>query len=563
MKKRFLSVILATAMVSSLLSGCGAKETATSSANNAAVTSTAVTEEGSTSEEPITFTYFHGDGKDSTWDNTVGNAVTAATGVSLDISYPIDNGGEPKEYIALMIAEDKYPDLVFAKGSAIDLYDAGAYIDMRPLIEEYGPNIKKMYGDEFEKLRWSTEDDGIYQLSFEGVDETILTAKGPAQIQYAVLKENDWKYPTTIPEYEKMIKDYLAAHPTTDDGLERIGITISASDWHWMITLGNPAGFIADTQQDNGQLLVDENFNVTYKHVTPEEKEYFQWLNRMYNEGILDPNFATQTDDDYIAKVSSGRVVAILDAAWHFNKCNRALISEGKMDQTYCSIPVTLREGQKSPMLQRQGLIVGQGIGITKDCKDPVRAVKFLDYICSDEGAMLYRWGVEGENYFLDDNGMPYRTAEEVEKANSDPDYGKKTGIGMYAFPIYGDGAYSESGIPYTPVTKDSIIKEYNDMEKEACAAWGVEMLIDIYPQADEFPTPEYSPLWAYTKTSEMEAKEDDLNDIAWKGLVKAVMCSEAEFEGCWNEMVNNLEDAGLREFEKTYTDWLADKMGR
>ena len=32
-------------------------------------------------------------------------------------------------------------------------------------------------------------------------------------------------------------------------------------------------------------------------HVTDEEKEYFKWLCRMYNEGILDPNFAcfTQT----------------------------------------------------------------------------------------------------------------------------------------------------------------------------------------------------------------------------------------------------------------------------
>lgn len=34
-----------------------------------------------------------------------------------------------------------------------------------------------------------------------------------------------------------MIKSYLAAHPKTEDGLDMIGITMSASDWHWMITL--------------------------------------------------------------------------------------------------------------------------------------------------------------------------------------------------------------------------------------------------------------------------------------------------------------------------------------
>ena len=51
-----------------------------------------------------------------------------------------------------------------------------------------------------------------------------------------------------------------------------------------------------------------------------------------------------------------------------------------------------------------QGLQVGYGLAITKDCEDPVRAIKFLDYLCSDEGAVLYKWGVEGENYFVDEN---------------------------------------------------------------------------------------------------------------------------------------------------------------
>ena len=122
-----------------------------------------------------------------------------------------------------------------------------------------------------------------------------------------------------------MIKSYLAAHPKTEDGLDMIGITMSASDWHWLITLSNPAGFIADAAPDNGQWLIDDDYTVHLKTVTPEEKEYFRWLCRMYNEGILDPNFATQTDDDYIAKVASGRVVALTDSEWHYSQCETAL----------------------------------------------------------------------------------------------------------------------------------------------------------------------------------------------------------------------------------------------
>lgn len=276
-------------------------------------------------------------------------------------------------------------------------------------------------------------------------------------------------------EYEALIKKYLEAHPTTDDGLETIGITMSASDWHWMITLGNPAGFIADAAPDNGQWVIDENYNCYYKHTTPEEKEYFQWLCRMYDEGILDPNFATQTHDDYIAKLSSGRVVAITDAEWDYNQAQQVLIADGKVDKTYCGLPVTLREDQKAPALLYQGLQVGWGIGITKSCEDPVRAIKFLDFLCSDEGAVLHKWGVEGVNYFLDENGMRYRTQEEIDASNSDPDYGKKTGVGNYTgFPIYGDGSEDENGNPYTTITRQSVIAEYNEEQLAACEAWGL-----------------------------------------------------------------------------------------
>ncbi len=513
-------------------------------------------------EEPITFEYYNADGRNDVWDNPVGNAITEATGVSLKITYPVSSTGDPAEDIALMIAEDKYPDLIYAKQAVTNLYEAGALIDMTDLIEEYGPNIKKMYGDEFEKLKWGSGDEGIYQLSYAGVGQQTLTSGGTCQIQFAVLAENDYKYPTTIEEYEKMIKDYLAAHPTDEEGLDMIGITMSASDWHWMITFGNPAGFIADAQPDNGQWLVDENNNVTYKHASDDEKEYFRWLSRMYDEGILDPNFATQTDDDYIAKLASGRVVAITDAMWHYAQAEQVLKADGKVDKTYCGLPVTLRADQKAPSLMYQGLQVGYGLGITKSCEDPVRAIKFLDYLCSDEGARLYKWGIEGENYEIDENGNWYRPQEEIDRANSDPDYAKNTGIGNYTgFPIYGDGAVDENGKPYTPITRETVAAEYNEAQKAACEAWGVDMLIDIFPQPDEFETPEYSPLWAYATPQEIVDLQNRLDEIAWPAMVKAVTDPVDDFDANWDAMIQSLKDNGLDEANQLETEFLASKL--
>lgn len=568
MKRKVVSLMLVSAMVAGMLAGCGSDsgsskgESSTETGSAAEASSSGETADDADDKSPITFEYFNADGKNGNWDNPVAKAITEATGVTLDVSYPVASQGDAKEDIALMIANDEYPDMIYAKGSATDLYQAGALIDMTDLIEKYGPNIKKMYGAEMEKLKWSQDDPGIYQLSYAGVNQKTLTTGGSCQIQWAALKENDYKYPKTLDEYEKMIKSYLAAHPKTEDGLDMIGITMSASDWHWMITLGNPAGLIADASPDNGQWIIDDEYNVHYKHVTDEEKEYFKWLCRMYNEGILDPNFATQTDDDYIAKVASGRVVAITDAEWHYSQCEATLVADGKVDQTYVGLPVTLREDQVEKALLYQGTTVGWGIGITKSCEDPVRAIKFLDYLCSDEGQILYHWGIEGENYFLDDDGQPYRTDEEVAKAQSDPDYAKNTGIDNYTgFPIYGTGSYSEDGFPYTPTTKESVIANYNTAEKEGCEAMGFEMLTDMFAQPEEFDLLPYSALWAYQQPQELAEKQTILDEIAWPGLVKCVTGTEDEFDANWESMVQELTDNGLADAEEAMTEFLATKL--
>lgn len=568
MKRKVVSLMLVSAMVAGMLAGCGSDSgsskggSSTETGSAAEASSSGETADDADDKSPITFEYFNADGKNGNWDNPVAKAITEATGVTLDVSYPVASQGDAKEDVALMIANDEYPDMIYAKGSATDLYQAGALIDMTDLIEKYGPNIKKMYGAEMEKLKWSQDDPGIYQLSYAGVNQKTLTTGGSCQIQWAALKENDYKYPKTLDEYEKMIKSYLAAHPKTEDGLDMIGITMSASDWHWMITLGNPAGLIADASPDNGQWIIDDEYNVHYKHVTDEEKEYFKWLCRMYNEGILDPNFATQTDDDYIAKVASGRVVAITDAEWHYSQCEATLVADGKVDQTYVGLPVTLREDQVEKALLYQGTTVGWGIGITKSCEDPVRAIKFLDYLCSDEGQILYHWGIEGENYFLDDDGQPYRTDEEVAKAQSDPDYAKNTGIDNYTgFPIYGTGSYSEDGFPYTPTTKESVVANYNTAEKEGCEAMGFEMLTDMFAQPEEFDLLPYSALWAYQQPQELAEKQTILDEIAWPGLVKCVTGTEDEFDGNWETMVQELTDNGLADAEEAMTEFLATKL--
>ena len=541
--KRIGAMVLAASLTAGILSGCSAKE------------KSQIGEDG-----VLELEFYNADGEEDPWTNPVAQAITDATGVRLKIDYPV---AAQDMKVALMIAEQNFPDLIYAKGDAASLIDAGALLDMTDLIEQYGPNIKKMYGDEFDKLKYSEEDPSIYQLSSYAMGGTVYKHSGTAQIQWAVLKENDYKVPRTLDELETMIKAYMKAHPTTESGLSTIGFTLSAADWHWMITLGNPAGYIADGQPDNGQWIIGEDFHAMYKLRSDAEREYFRWLNRMYNEGILDPEFATQTHEDYIAKIASGRVVALFDTDWDYQDAEKVLKADGKLDKTYAPLPVSISEDVKCPSLMSQGLVTGQGVGITTACKYPVEAIKFLDFLCSDEGQILTQWGIEGINYFVDENGKRYRTQEEIDYNNSDKDYQKKTGVGFYSypFPTYGDGVTDTTGNTYTKASKDAVIAEYDAEQKAACEAWSVELLTDIFPQPSEFAIPEYPPVWAYIKPAELDDIGNKLDEVAWSGLITCVIGKPEQFDANFDSMIASLESIGMSRAEEILTELIMEKV--
>ena len=554
--KKLCTLLLTFSLAAGILSGCGGK------GRDASETAGSSGSEGSSESGDgiIELTFYNADGQEDPWTDPVALALTEKTGVKLKTEYPVSSDDQK---VALMIAEQNYPDMIYAKGDAGSLIDAGALFDMTDLIEQYGPNIKKLYGDEFDKLKYSKDDPAIYQLSSYAVGGTNYKHSGNAQIQWAVLKENNYEVPKTLDEFEKMLKAYMAAHPATEDGMETIGITLSTSDWHWMITLGNPAGYIAEGAPDNGQWLIDENYNAVYKFRSEKVREYFKWLNRMYNEGVLDHEFATQTHEDYIAKISTGRVLSLFDTDWDYADGEKILKADGKIDKTYCGIPLTVDAGTKAPSLMYQGLTTGQGVGITTACKDPVAAIKYLDFLCSDEGQVLVNWGIEGTNYFLDEEGHRYRTQEEIDESNSNKDYKKNTGVGFhnYPFPCYGNGVMDATGSSYTTVSAEAVMAEYDEEQKAGCEAWGVELLVDIYPQASEFETPKYSAIWAYTKPVEFDEIGNKLDEIAWSALISCVIGSEADFDASYDKMISDLESTGMGEAEQMLTEIVKEKV--
>ncbi|WP_138493319.1 ABC transporter substrate-binding protein [Paenibacillus pinistramenti] len=545
-----------------LLSGCGGGNN-----NNASNASSNGSNASATDDtSPITFSFFGADTSPN-WNNMqddVGKEITAKTGVTIDAEYDVGSGGGQSK-IALMAASGQYPDLIYSKGELSKLVDAGAVIDLTDLIDKYAPHIKALMQDSMNRLKYSNEDQSIYQIPTNvGVDNQYFDATGGFEVQLRVLKELGYPQIKTLDDYENVLKQYVAKHPTTD-GQPTIPLTLNADDWKIMITVTNPA-FIATGAPDDGEYYVNpETYDAMLHYKRSEEKEYFRWLNKMYNEGLLDKDTFVQKDDQYQAKISSGRVLGLISQEWEYQNAENALKTAGKDDYTYGHFPVQVDSSTQDHEMQSVGLD-GYGIAITTACKDPVRAIKFIDWLASDEGQVLRNWGVEGKQYTVDANGQRVIPAEvQDRKVNDANNFAKETGVGLYNVfgPHYGDGVKDSSGNYYTTNFPDQIVASYSQSEKDALKAYSATTWKDLFPSEKDLPVKDWGALYnmAVPTDGDYQVIYQKTQDIIRKRIPEAVLAKPADFDKVYDAFLAELDKAGAKDMEAEYTELVKKRV--
>jgi putative aldouronate transport system substrate-binding protein len=508
---------------------------------------------------PITFTFFNLDAtEDMPFSDPVALEITKMTGVTLAVDRPV--GGD-QQAIPLMIASGQYPDLIFAKGNLGLLIEAGAIIPLDDLIEKRGKYIKELYGDLLSRLRNTTEDPHIYNVGTYPVKNGIWTTDGTMQIQHAVLKDLGYPQMRTLSDYELAIKSYLQKYPVIN-GQRTIGLSLLIDTWQWYIDLSNPSCFLLGFP-DDGQWVVDQNtLEAYYKFLHPEAKEFYRWLNRMNSEGILDPESFTQKEDVWKAKIAAGRVLGISYPNWGYGDARSSLINDNMPERTYAYLPVTINENYKASSLMDPGFSGGWGIAISSSCKDPERAFEFLDWFCSEEAQKLVNWGIEGANYQIID-GKRVVPDEEQRRADSDPDYSKKTGVGRWAYPFpqRGRGYIDSTGNFITRDSPETIIKNYLPVEKETLAAYGAQMWTDLFPSTESLGISRHGQAWQYTLPPDLNAKVTEADDYMKNALANIVLGRPFNFENAWQKIVQDLRAMGIEEANRALTQLVKDKV--
>lgn len=555
MKKKGRVIAMVLLIISMLLmTACSNNSKSTSSSSTK--TSTKTSTKSTDSTKPVTFTLYDAD-PNANWNNMkgqVGKAITKATGVTLKASFAV--GGTDK--VGLIASSGSYPDFIIPKGSASKMVDAGAMINLKPLIDKYAPHIKKMIGPYMNRLKYSAKDQSIYFLpTYNAVNQTTFDAGGPFELQNVAVQEAGYPQIKTLKQYESVISQYVKKHPTIN-GKPTIGLSLEGSDWRFLITVTNPA-FMVTGLPDDGEFYINPKTDkATFHDMMPNEKAYFQWLNHMNANGLLDPQSFVQTYDQYQAKIASGRVVALADQSWDFGSAVSTLKGSGMSNRVYGHYPVTLNSSYKRADFQSAGFPGGWGIGITKSCKDPVRAIKFLDFLASQQGQVLNNWGIKGVDYKVVNGKRVIPADIQKQKNNNNATFTKTTGIGQYTTLTvhYGDGVKDSTGNYYTTNFPSSVVANYTKSTKDVLSHYNAKTWKDLFPPAKDFPVIPWGQAYNinYPSTSDLGVRFTKIEQIAEEDIPKAILAKPADFNNEWNKFLTDLKNAGVNKMDQEYS---------
>lgn len=470
--KKELCLILSVFMVLALLAACGSNTGKDGSTGTTSAATQQASSETAAAEKPKEVTLkvlidWNGSSSLAAADpanNPVARALKEKTGVTLEVEYATT---AENEKLNLVFASGDMPDIIngpmwgtgdpctelFKKAAA-----QGLLMPLDELVDQYSPFLKEaMNGIQNSDYKGIASDFVEIQLndpSFNGKHyfipwQTARTKEDVTNWGYNVwcrkdileaLKVNPADVNTSEKLYELMKK--IKAGGFKDINGKPV---IPSGGWGngWAYNMFY-ASYDVSTFTD--YTLIDGKF--VNKVFSPNMEKQILFMRKLVSEGLIDPECFRQNDTAAKEKVAAGRI-AIL--AHHYDQIPFAItptLYQTNPEMKYVPIgPIPNANGEVYGGIELDGRSGSPTICITNSCKEPEAAVKFLDYLNTDEGLKLICYGIEGTHYKLNDKGQPRLTPEWLEKYKADPKALRDEGIqGVYTYFITLDNRVSSWG---------------------------------------------------------------------------------------------------------------------
>ena len=401
---RIGAAVLATAMVGTLLTGCGggsASATASTGDGTAAASSTESSGGGDN-----TYTMFMRSAyvdwiKELKWYDV----AEERTGIHVDyISGPEEAADVYSEVDQRVISGD-LPDAVMTKLAQTSVYGPqGVFADLAPYIEKYAPNLQKYIDDNPDYKALVSDADGhIYGLCKETPIFADLIGYRADHFKAAGIDPDSI---VTIDDFTKALETLKAYYGKDNPNyypLTGRDTAIRFASWF------GAASNISSTES-NGIYINGHYKDGSIDIMSDGAYKMVETMKKWYDEGLIQPEWVAGTfsEADWEAAMLNGNGSIFYD---YYNRAEWFMENGGPDNDPNYQMGVLNFNKDDNGNPQKMTVSMKYNdecvTAVNANCsEDKIKTIlTFIDYFYSEEGEILANYGVEGESFKTDANG--------------------------------------------------------------------------------------------------------------------------------------------------------------
>lgn len=318
LRKTVVSLLIA-GMITGSMTGCGSKNDVALNDGTFQKVDVSTLEFPLAEKKTLTGTISYPANTESNPNNrTIFKRIQDKTNV--EIKWTAIQADQWADKISLEMSNPKeMTDFIFSAGfgdnDLLKYAKQGVIISLEEYIDEYMPNLKKVFDEYPEYRTMCTDSEGhiwalpwIEQLGSEKT--AIQTVGNMSFINKKWLDFLGLSVPTTTDEFEKVLiqfrdnADKLKAEFGIDGDIIPMSCIVNDQDPSLLIN-GFGEGY---GDNDSGRhIAVTDDLKVICTATQEGYKKGIEWLNKLYKEGLIDTESFTQDWSTYVAKGKSGR----------------------------------------------------------------------------------------------------------------------------------------------------------------------------------------------------------------------------------------------------------------
>ena len=527
--KKSLKKILAFTMAAAMAAGLAACGSSASTSPSAGGSGSAP----AVSDEPIKISMYYADNPTLPYmDSWLAVQETAKiSGVDLTVEAIPSTDYNTKVSLALNTGEN-CPDVILyqdTKGENSSLALNGAIVPISDY-PEWTPNFNAMVEklglkDDVEELALK---DGKRYFMPQLFDQPFYD--GGLIMRQDYLEEKGFDAPKTFDDLYEILKAYKADHPDSYPLT-----TLVAPYVTYRMTMPSfGISFGKSSSSGTGALSYDYEKGEYFEGCISEEaREYLRFMNKLYAEGLLDPEMAAPIDGDvWSTKMATGAAMATYAYYDQIGGVETASEIDGFKLQMYPSLEGPAGAHHQPKSKTGKGIMFPASTAERDDFEQVVRAVDEMFF--SEECSTIWCLGVEGTTYTMDGDKIVYS-----DDLTSSPD-----GIYKTMQVKYGCGADPFQFVWINEREMSKYDENYAQINKTVA---GMEDGNVIQPLP---PTPLFDDLTAEDAASLQTPLADSIE--VW---IDAFVTGSKSLDTDWDAYVAEMKNLQIEEFCKMYND--------